>query len=305
VSNTPDNTEAPALTGSGFDWGAEVAALGGETPEAPAEAPADGAVEDKTPAETPSGKAEAPKADPPAEVKTDDTDVRRARAMLSAAETKEREAASSLADFKRKLAQAIKEDPQAALRAELGTDLDELIDIHTGMRPGAKPGKVEEKPEKTDADKRLDALEEERRQERAEREQERVNAEVSRIHGVIKADARFPLINADDGAARVTDSMITHFQEHGKPIAWDAAAKLIETELQATVDKLAPLLGYTKGSAKPAPAPASQSLANGATRSAPPVADAKAEDEPKSPDRLIEKLVRDYEREQREQRPNN
>lgn len=296
MSDTPEatNPEAAAPSG-GFDWGAEVAALG-ETADPPAEGAEPAApTEDKTPAETPSGKVEAPKPAEPAEAKTDDTDAKRARAILAAAEKKEREAATSLADFKRKLAETMRTDPRAAM-AELGTSLDEAIDAATiGSRP-APEEKTETPAEMAERIKR--ELRDELKADQAERENTaKYHAEVARVQGLVKADKRFPLINAEDGAATVTDEMVKYYEQHGKPIAWDACAKLIETELEAKADRLAALRGYVKGKAPAAPAK-SETLGNDEVRrNAPPAAPAEADPHAGlSGDRLIEKLVREAER---------
>jgi len=168
-----------------------------------------------------------------------------------------------------------------------GRTLDDLIDASIAEGKGQP---VEDKP-----DDRLDAIErrllEREQAETAARNQAAIDAKVAEIKTAIKGNAKFPLLNEADKGQDVIDLMVEYHSIHGKPISWDRAAALVESDLKAIAEKTAKKLGWAPPAAKPTPAapharPGTVSL-SGDQRQAAPTDEALPED----PDTLMKFLV--------------
>jgi len=260
------------------------AATATETPASDTEPKGDEPKPEAKPEEKP---AEEPKVDEKAEAK-DDTGFpeRRARQILEAAHRKhaaaEKHTQTVIETFKREL----RVDPSAALEKLTGYSLDQLIDISTGITPAERPAA---KTETSERDKELDA-----RLARIEaREQQAAyDAKAAEIKGAVAADAKaFPTINARGHQPMVIEFMEEYFREHGSPIAWKEAAKLVEADLAKFFGGAAPAAQAAKPAAAAsgtpaAPAKPTTALTNGDVRTTAPV-----DEEPTDPDELIKYLT--------------
>lgn len=260
-------------------------------------------VADDTPAATTAPASAAPAGDAPTETpaaeepKGDEISAARARKILEAATERQaqldaREAqitareAQGMADM---LAQLLKA-PKSFL-AKHGKHIDDLIDASVAEGKG-EPAEAEP------VDPRITALEERinRREadEAARANQALIDNRKAEIHNAVKSAAgKFPLLAKTDRAQTVTDFMVEYHGIHGKPIAWDKAAALVEADLKALVEKGAESLGWTKPAAKTDP-PAPAARANTTSLSGPASTAAPTTDEelPEDPTVLMDYLVK-------------
>lgn len=258
-------------------------------PEAkPADAPAN---TEATPGPEVSGD---PAAEPASEEpKADEITTARARKILEAAEdlqakldARGRELDAREGGGAAALVAELLKSPKAFL-AKHGKNIDELIDASV----------AEGKVEAPQADDRVTALErrlaQREQEEQRARDQAAIDAEVSRIHREVKGNAKLVALNAADAASQVTDYMIEYHRTHGKAIAHDRAAFLVEQDLKRTAEKVAKALGWTPPAAPapkpaaPAPRPGTPSIGGEQTASA----TQSAEVMPDDPDALLSHLV--------------
>jgi len=245
--------------------------------------PAEGEPSTETKPEAEAKPAEEPKAEEKAEAKDDGISEKRARKILDAAHRKHKAAETHTQTFVQNVKRELMTDPSAALEKYFGTTLDNLIDVSTGVTPAER---TETKPETSARDAELD-----RRLARIEQREAQAayDAKAAEIKGAVAADAKaFPTINARGKQAVVIDFMEEYFREHGSPIAWKEAAKLVESELKewaggGEATKAEPAKVATTAVTPPKPTTA---LTNGDVRTTAPV-----DDEPSDPDELIKFLT--------------
>jgi hypothetical protein len=238
--------------------------------------------------ETPAPAAEAAHvAETPAATPEETVAAARARKILAAATEKETAARTMVETFQRDFASGLKTNPKAML-AKLGLDIDTLIDASIAE------GKLPE----VQAPDRVTALEERL----AARENAETEAQLNRLieekRAAVKADPRFPTINAAGKQALVTDFMLEYHAVHKVPISWDKAATLIENDLRslsgtpapkpAPTPSKVPAKGPSKETKPAQQRPGSTTLANTEVRSYTPPADELL---PTDPDKLLKYLV--------------
>ncbi|HWQ02642.1 MAG TPA: hypothetical protein VN449_11100, partial [Gaiellaceae bacterium] len=235
-----------------------------ETPDAPA-------------GETPVGDAPAapaPVTEPPAAETEPDVSVARARAILKAARETEEAAKAREANFTSTVATRLRSNPKALL-AELGLTIDEVIDASIAEGAVAAPAAVDPIAELR---ARLDARE-------AAEDQRRLDEAITKTKDAVKADSRFPTVNAKGHQGLVVDFMIEYHAQHGKPIPWDKAAALIEADLAPPAAPAKPAANVAVPT--PTPRPGTQTLtARDSTNYVPPAGDL-----PEDPDKLLKLLV--------------
>lgn len=190
------------------------------------------------------------------EPKGDEITAARARQILAKAEERiaqldAREqviTAREAAGVRNMLAELLKA-PKSFL-AKHGAHIDDLIDASVAE------GKVDAPEPQDEADRRLTAIEQRLKDREAEelaaQNQKLIDDKIAAIHRDVKANPKFSAINEGDRAGLVTDFMLDYHREHGKPIAWDKAAAMVEADLRGLVEKIAPKLGFTKPAAAPA-----------------------------------------------------
>jgi hypothetical protein len=258
-------------------------------PGAPVETPAGETPPGETPPETEAKPpAEEPKVEEKTEAKEEGISERSARQILDAAHRKHKQAETHTATYVSNIKRELMTDPSAALEKHFGVTLDSLIDVSTGVTPGAE--RAEAKPvddERWQAqERRIAALE-------AEKAQAVVREKVAEIKGAVTADAKsFPTINARGKHDVVIDFMTEYYNTHGSPIAWKEAAKLVEAELMELVGGSAPAPAVKPPASTPVvPPKPTTALTNGDVRATAPVDDG----EPTDPDELIKHLTRQEE----------
>lgn len=185
------------------------------------------------PAETP------PVTEPPAAETEPDVSVVRARAMLAAAKETERAANEKIATFTGNVVSRLKSSPKALL-AELGLTIDDVIDASIAEGAVAAPA----------APDRIAELEKRLADRETAEDQRRLDAAIDQTKAAVKADSRFPTLNAKNHQQLVVDFMIEYHATHGKPIHWEKAAALIEADLAPLAPPPPPKL-----TAVPAPTP--------------------------------------------------
>lgn len=255
--------------------------------------------DEEKPAET-APAAAAPKTETPPvaeEPKGDEITAARARQILAKAEeriaqldAREQEiTAREAAGVRNMLAELLKA-PKSFL-AKHGAHIDDLIDASVAE------GKVEAPEPQDEADRRLTAIEQRLKDREAEelaaQNQKLIDDKIAAIHRDVKANPRFSAINEGDRAGLVTDFMLDYHREHGKPIAWDKAAAMVEADLRGLVEKIAPKLGFTKAEAAK-PAAAAPAERPGTTSIGGSQNDAASKDDelPEDPNVLMDFLVK-------------
>jgi hypothetical protein len=205
-----------------------------------------------------------------------------ARRILAQAERVKSEATQRENTFKADFLKRLREAPKATL-AEHGlgaTAIDDLIDA--SIREGEVKVPSEAESRLSSIDKRLADIE-------TREKQLKIDQRRGEIHAELTAE-KFPTIVAKKSQGLVTDFMFEYFQKHGKPIAWEKAAKLVESDLREFAGAPAPK-PTPAGGAKPAAAGRTphDTLANSDQRTTVPTDDDKTAN--MSPDQLIKYLV--------------
>ena len=256
--------DQPATQGASEADGAHTADPAGSTPAS--------ATEETTPADS-----------EPA----DDVTAARVRKMLAKLDEREAAvAAREAASTGDTLAELLK-NPKAWL-AKHGKSIDDVIDASIAEGKTAPPAEGDDNPRLTALERRI---EEREAAEQSQRQQAAIDNRKAEIAREIKASPKFPLINEADRAGAVVDFMIEYHSIHGKPIAWDRAAALVEAVLKSTGEKIAKKMGWAAPAAKPAAPPVKDRPGTTSLSGAQSTAAATDPAEPEDPEKLMKFLV--------------
>jgi len=263
-----DDTQAPsAPQAAAEDAAVDLATLAQQIDRVDTSHPTEG---EAPPASPPPAEEKAPSDPPPAKA---DGEVRKARRILAEAKRRETAAAEAADAKSAELTTLARENPVQFLE-KTGLTVEQFLQKLSGIAP--TPPTPEERIAALEAQIAADQAsrskehEDQKRQAQESADAAEVEKLTAEIHAEITASPAFPLVNRGGAHSLVTQLMVDHYSERGKPLAWDEAAREVEGYLAKLGGGAAP----TQPARSPAqvalsPRPAANTLTNTSTSGGP------------------------------------